>query len=196
MSCPDKPLLHKTTLPSIREVLGEFFQPAKRLVPSSPHGLSTMRRMDSLRGSFYAAKHPQVPLYGAGMNKMSVPHQSRHAMTSPRTPNDSNAPVSPLASSSESPSPSYSLTCSEQELYHDEGPILSDVQGGKRYPCPRCERVFRRQGHRIRHLRIHTGKRPFRCTDPGCGKTFNRMDNLTAHLYLHMREKASKAFGM
>lgn len=41
-----------------------------------------------------------------------------------------------------------------------------------------CNMVFTRSEHLARHVRKHTGERPFRCH---CGKAFSRLDNLRQH---------------
>ncbi|KAJ1023440.1 hypothetical protein NDA16_003057 [Ustilago loliicola] len=41
-----------------------------------------------------------------------------------------------------------------------------------------CRMVFTRSEHLARHVRKHTGERPFRCH---CGKAFSRLDNLRQH---------------
>ena len=41
-----------------------------------------------------------------------------------------------------------------------------------------CKMVFTRSEHLARHVRKHTGERPFRCH---CGKAFSRLDNLRQH---------------
>ncbi|KAF7306071.1 Peptidylprolyl isomerase B [Mycena chlorophos] len=41
-----------------------------------------------------------------------------------------------------------------------------------------CRMVFSRSEHLARHIRKHTGERPFRCH---CGKQFSRLDNLRQH---------------
>ncbi|KAI0277760.1 hypothetical protein BGY98DRAFT_1063456, partial [Russula aff. rugulosa BPL654] len=41
-----------------------------------------------------------------------------------------------------------------------------------------CRMVFSRSEHLARHIRSHTGERPFTCH---CGKQFSRLDNLRQH---------------
>ncbi|THG95426.1 hypothetical protein EW145_g7961, partial [Phellinidium pouzarii] len=41
-----------------------------------------------------------------------------------------------------------------------------------------CRMVFSRSEHLARHVRKHTGERPFTCH---CGKQFSRLDNLRQH---------------
>ncbi|KAK3303030.1 uncharacterized protein B0T15DRAFT_559694 [Chaetomium strumarium] len=84
----------------------------------------------------------------------------------------------------------------------DGGDDMSDDEGSakvggtknrkknpSRFPCkgyPPCTLSFTRSEHLARHIRKHTGERPFAC---GCGKRFSRYDNLRQHsATVHHRE--------
>ncbi|XP_068597587.1 E3 SUMO-protein ligase EGR2-like [Brachionichthys hirsutus] len=57
------------------------------------------------------------------------------------------------------------------------------------YPCPAegCDRRFSRSDELSRHLRIHTGHKPFQCRI--CMRNFSRSDHLTTHVRTHTGEK-------
>ncbi|XP_077497619.1 uncharacterized protein LOC144108215 [Amblyomma americanum] len=60
-------------------------------------------------------------------------------------------------------------------------------QGAGRYKCPFCTKAFAHQWHLGRHVRIHTGDRPFRCHV--CPMAFNQKSTLIGHLRRHTGDK-------
>ena len=59
--------------------------------------------------------------------------------------------------------------------------------GERPYSCTICKKSFTDRSNRVRHLRTHTGERPFSCTI--CNKAFTQKNTLVNHIRIHTGER-------
>jgi len=62
--------------------------------------------------------------------------------------------------------------------------------GQKPFQCRICLRAFSRSDHLTTHIRTHTGEKPFSCDT--CGRKFARSDEKKRHGKVHLKQKAKK----
>ena len=63
----------------------------------------------------------------------------------------------------------------------------------RRFQCIYCGNKFIRSTHLQRHLRIHTGDKPYVC--PICRQPFSRSDYMSAHILRHHKEQVHYCCG-
>ncbi|XP_035480397.2 early growth response protein 1-like isoform X1 [Scophthalmus maximus] len=63
--------------------------------------------------------------------------------------------------------------------------------GQKPFQCRICMRSFSRSDHLTTHIRTHTGEKPFACNE--CGRKFARSDERKRHAKIHQRQRDRKA---
>jgi hypothetical protein len=62
--------------------------------------------------------------------------------------------------------------------------------GQKPFQCRICMRNFSRSDHLTTHIRTHTGEKPFACDV--CGRRFARSDERRRHMKIHLREQLKR----
>lgn len=72
----------------------------------------------------------------------------------------------------------------EQQAHGD------DAKHQKTHICEVCTRIFSRSDMLARHMRLHTGSRPYACAM--CALVFSRSDHLHTHMRIHTGEKPYK----
>jgi uncharacterized Zn-finger protein len=73
----------------------------------------------------------------------------------------------------------------EHQISHENNSTDTSVN----FMCNRCNRVLATKQSLKEHTYTHTGKKPFRCSEVGCGKMFRQSSQLCNHRKVHKEAK-------
>ncbi|OMJ65189.1 hypothetical protein SteCoe_38872 [Stentor coeruleus] len=65
-----------------------------------------------------------------------------------------------------------------------------------KYKCKYCFRILSSRQNLREHAYIHTGEKPYICTEPGCGQAFRQGSLLSIHKKIHIEVKKNKIFSL
>ncbi|KAM4795878.1 uncharacterized protein WCC33_000973 [Rhinophrynus dorsalis] len=160
----------------------------RRLMPEplTPAPVTQVSLGDLVGGSVECMIHDEETAEGVAQEEQ---HTQQESILCPEEEEEETSthswPVSPqhAASGEQDSTPQVSKA---DELYKAMPAILGVMTGwgedelsSGRFKCPFCTHTVKRKADLKRHLRCHTGERPYPCE--ACGKRFTRLEHLRNH---------------
>ncbi|KAA8498592.1 Zinc finger protein 18 [Porphyridium purpureum] len=154
-------------------------------------------------------KAPEAPLHSSeqlqqqqhperdGKKKKKQTKQQNQETEKQKATHEARAPVSDLSASRAGgtegleKSRLHTKTDGEDGGGHPDGShrATDTANGGasakgaeeKLYPCPHCDRKFNKRTNMVIHTRKHTGEKPYKCRNLGCGRSFMWKSSASFH---------------
>ncbi|KAJ3071985.1 transcriptional repressor [Podochytrium sp. JEL0797] len=154
----------------------------------------SQKESEAMKASLFPSEH----LFGNAMFQTPLPS---NCCNDPDTTTESYHSVSPETDTEDTVVVSDSETRRKKPRLHSNPsnrvvlptPLRvqePDVPKTRNYRClvDGCGLDFLSKGHLIRHVRIHNGERPFKCSLPDCELTFPRSDTAIKHSRNHVQK--------
>nr|XP_040033759.1 E3 SUMO-protein ligase EGR2-like [Gasterosteus aculeatus aculeatus] len=198
---PPKPTVDGGALLSIMPEYGGFYQQScqRDIQAAFPERKSLAYSLDSLR-----VPPPLTPLNTIRNFTLGAPSAAAEGPMAAAFPSHQSLPLRPILRPRKYPNrpsktpvhqrpyPCPAESCDRRFSRSDElSRHLRIHTGHKPFQCRICMRNFSRSDHLTTHIRTHTGEKPFSCDQ--CGRKFARSDERRRHMKIHLRQKEKKA---
>ncbi|XP_049457081.1 early growth response protein 2b-like [Epinephelus fuscoguttatus] len=196
-----KPTVEGAALLSIMPEYGGFYQQScqRDIQTAFPERKSLSYPLDSLR-----VPPPLTPLNTIRNFTLGAPSPAAEGPMAAAFPSHQNLPLRPILRPRKYPNrpsktpvhqrpyPCPAESCDRRFSRSDElSRHLRIHTGHKPFQCRICMRNFSRSDHLTTHIRTHTGEKPFSCDQ--CGRKFARSDERRRHMKIHLRQKEKKS---
>ncbi|KAM7385192.1 hypothetical protein PAMP_001287 [Pampus punctatissimus] len=196
-----KPTVDGAALLSIMPEYGGFYQQScqRDIQAAFPERKSLPYPLDSLR-----VPPPLTPLNTIRNFTLGAPSPAAEGPMAAAFPSHQNLPLRPILRPRKYPNrpsktpvhqrpyPCPAESCDRRFSRSDElSRHLRIHTGHKPFQCRICMRNFSRSDHLTTHIRTHTGEKPFSCDQ--CGRKFARSDERRRHMKIHLRQKEKKS---
>ncbi|CAJ1066899.1 LOW QUALITY PROTEIN: early growth response protein 2b-like [Xyrichtys novacula] len=196
-----KPTVDGSALLSIMPEYGGFYQQScqRDIQAAFPERKSLPYPLDSLR-----VPPPLTPLNTIRNFTLGAPSPAAEGPMAAAFPGHQNLPLRPILRPRKYPNrpsktpvhqrpyPCPAESCDRRFSRSDElSRHLRIHTGHKPFQCRICMRNFSRSDHLTTHIRTHTGEKPFSCDQ--CGRKFARSDERRRHMKIHLRQKEKKS---
>ncbi|ORY46918.1 hypothetical protein BCR33DRAFT_715318 [Rhizoclosmatium globosum] len=119
-----------------------------------------------------------APTRSFHLSSMSMPDALGETTTS-------SQPTTKLFDSTDHDSMDHSSSDDDEHLSSNN--VSSSHNGPKQtHVCSVCSKVFAKNAKLVLHMMSHTGEKPFKCTHPGCSKSYARKNHLDVHTLSHL----------